>query len=138
MSYDVKVSDGDWVIDNLGNISTVEKYDKLAQDLDRMIRTPKGTDPFDSSEGSGISDLLGKRLDNDLFGSVLSKEVYNGINNIVKKQQLQALKQLLSDEESIYQVNGVIFNQVGLKSFGLGVSIVTRYGQKNIFVTTVK
>lgn len=133
MSYDLQLNDGDLVIDSGGDILVVENYDKLYQDLYRLALTSRGDNIFDPEEGCGIYDLLGHVIPRDLAEGVLGKEIYYGIQHMIAQQENQALIQVVSPYEKIALLDGVVIENLTIKSISINLLITTEQGTKLAF-----
>ena len=137
MSYDLQLSDGDVVIDTQGDITVVEDYNKLSQDLYRIVMTSRGDNKFDTEEGCGVYDLLGQTMPRELVESVLGKDVYFGIQYMINQQSAQALSQTLSPYEQIFALDGIVVNKLSIKSLSFNLLITTVQGSRVAFAYNV-
>ena len=138
MSYDIQLSDGDFVIDNDGDLLVIEGYGKLQQDLDRLIYISRGDNKFDPDEGLGVYDLLGKGIPVDISQMVLSKEIYLGMRHLIDQQGSQALTQPLSPYEQVATVDAISFKQLTVKEIAFYVQMTTVHGLQVTFAYNVK
>jgi hypothetical protein len=133
MSYDILLNDGDMVVDTQGDLLVVLGYDKLYQDLNRLIYTARGENKFDLDEGCGVYALLGRAMPQDLAESVMSKDLYFGLLHMIDQQNAQALSQALSPFEQIATVDEIAFTKVALKKIEFDVALTTIRGQQIAF-----
>ena len=140
MSYDLQLDDGDIVVDNQGDVIVLEGYNKLYQDLLRIMVTSRGDNRFDPNEGCGVYDLLGQKLTQDLAEMVLSKNVYLGLQYMISQQRIQALKQILSVYEQIGPVddNEISIKKLSLTEIAFELAITTIEGIRVLFAFNVK
>jgi hypothetical protein len=138
MSYDVQINDGDIVVDHQGDTIVVQGYDKLQQDLNRLMYIARGDNKFDTDEGCGIIELLGKSIPRDLTEMLLNKDLYLGLNHLIDQQRNQSLVQSLSGAEQIMSVDAIAITQLDLKSISFQIAITTVQGSQEIFVANVK
>ena len=138
MSYDLQLNDGDFVIDNDGDVMVIEGYGKLQQDLDRLIYISRGDNKFDPDEGLGIYDLLGKIMPHDVTQMVISKEIYLGMRHVIEQQASQALSQPLSPYEQIAAVDAISFKKLSIKEIAFYKQMTTVHGLQVTFAYNVK
>lgn len=137
MSYDLQLSDGDVVIDTQGDITVIEEYSKLNQDLYRIMLTSRGDNKFDANEGCGVYDLLGQTMPRELGESVLGKDIYIGVQYMISQQNAQALLQTLSPYEQIFSLDGIVVNKLSIKSISFNLLITTVQGSRVAFAYNV-
>lgn len=138
MSYDLQLSNGDIVVDHQGDVIILEGYDKLNQDLQRLINTSRGDNKFDVYEGCGVVDLLGKALPRDLAEMILNKDVYFGIQHMIDQQNTQRLIQTLSVYEQIATLDALVIKQIELKAIEFEIVLTTVRGLQIAFAASVK
>ena len=138
MSYDIQLIDGDFVIDNEGDVLVVEGYGKLEQDMNRLIYITRGDNKFDPDEGLGVYDLLGKVMPYDVSQTVLSKEIYLGMMHLIQQQSSQALAQPLSPYEQIATVDAISFRKLTVKEIAFYIQMTTVHGLQVTFAYNVK
>ena len=137
MSYDLKIDDGDIVVDTQGDIIVVEGYDKLYQDLIRLSYISRGENKFDVDEGLGIYDLLGTVVPRDLTEAILGKEIYFGIQYMIEQQNAQAIIQTLSPEEQVSSVDGIVIQILTIKQIAFDLLLTTVKGLQVAFAFNV-
>jgi hypothetical protein len=137
MSYDLQLTDGDVVVDTQGDITVVENYSKLNQDLYRLALTSRGDNKFDTDEGCGVYDLLGQTVPRELAESVLGKDIYFGIQHMVDQQNSQLLVQTLSPYEQIFSLDGIVIDKLSIKSLSFNLMITTVQGARVAFAFNV-
>ena len=138
MSYDLWLDDGDIVVDNQGDVIVLEGYNKLYQDLLRIMIISRGDNRFDPNEGCGVYDLLGQKLTQDLTEMILSKDVYLGLQYMISQQRIQALKQILSIYEQIVSVDEISIKKLSLTEIAFELAITTIEGIRVLFAFNVK
>jgi len=138
MSYDLKLENGDFVIDTQGDVIVLENYDKLEQDLLRLVYTSPGDNPFDEAEGIGAYDLLGAVIPRDINETLLGKQVYFGIQHMIGQQADQALMQYVSPEERIATIDGIILHKAELKVLNFEILLTTVKGQQEAFAFNIE
>ena len=138
MSYDLKLTDGDFVIDTQGDVIVLEDYDKLEQDLLRLIHTSPGDNSFDASEGIGAYDLLGKVIPRDINETILGKQVYFGLQHMIQQQATQGLTQYVSPKEQIATVEGIILRKAEIKVLNFEIVLTTLRGQQETFAFNIE
>jgi hypothetical protein len=137
MSYDLQLNDGDITIDTQGDVIVVENYNKLSQDLYRLVLTSRGDNKFDTIEGCGVYDLLGQTMPRELAESVMGKDVYFGIQHMIDQQSAQALVQTLSPYEQIFSLDGIVINRLSIKSLSFNIMLTTVQGSRVAFAYNV-
>jgi len=138
MSYDLQLDNGDVVVDLQGDVIVLEGYDKLNQDLQRLMVTSHGDNKFDVNEGCGVIDLLGKALPRDLAEMILNKDIYMGLKHMIDQQNAQSLIQVLSAYEQIATIDAIVLKQISLKAIEFDIVLTTARGLEKAFAVSVK
>jgi hypothetical protein len=111
MSFDVKLEHGMLVLDTNGDLSRVDKAEKLLQDILKMLITPLGTNYFAPWYGSAAGNVIGNILDNNFAASLTSSQIRASLETLSKMQAIQAKNQYLSPEEQIAAIRESTFRQ---------------------------
>ena len=137
MSYDLQLDDGDVIIDTQGDITIVEDYSKLSQDLYRVVLTSRGDNRFDTEEGCGVYDLLGQTIPRELAESIMGKDIFFGIQHMIDQQSAQTLVQVLSPYEQIFSLDGIVIDKLSIKSLVFNLMITTAQGARVAFAFNI-
>lgn len=133
MSFDLKVTNGDLVIQN-GTLATVTGNNKLIQDLLKIALTTAGSNPLQPWYGSLISQtLIGSYLSTDIVTSVAQSQLQNAIQNLQNLQNLQVQSgQSVDPSEQIAFINDISItrNTIDLRLFSVLIKVLNRsFGQ---------
>jgi phage baseplate assembly protein W len=111
MSYDLKIVNGDLVIQN-GQIQTITGTEKLAQDILKIVLSQTGSDLMNPWYGSLINkSLIGTATDSIIISTVGQSQVRNAVSNLQNLQINQThTSQVISPQEHI-----AIISEVSLK-----------------------
>lgn len=106
MSFDFKLTNGDFELSRAGVPAVVRDENKLRQDLLKIILTPIGANKRYPWYGSSInSSLVGRLLDPKLFDSEANSILEFAINNLIRLQKDQEKSgQFLTPAEAISQI----------------------------------
>lgn len=130
MSFDFKLTNGDFDLDSSGLPKQVRNQDKLEQDLLKIILTPLGSNKRYPWYGSSInSSLIGRLLDPKLFSSEANSILQFAINNLMKLQKDQERAgQFLTPTEAISKIVeiGVERSRFDPRQYNIFVSVATR------------
>lgn len=137
MSYDLQLDDSDVIIDTQGDITIVEDYSKLSQDLYRIVLTSRGDNRFDAEEGCGVYDLLGQTIPRELAESIMGKDIFFGIQHMIDQQSSQTLVQVLSPYEQIFSLDGIVIDKLSIKSLVFNLMITTAQGARVAFAFNI-
>ena len=129
MSFDLKISKGDFVIKN-GQLVTVEENNKLIQDILKICLTAAGSNPLHPWYGSFISKAI---IGNPEHASVLSQiakaQLNTALENLQKLQDLQVKSyQRVSANEQISAISdiSIIRNQIDPRFFDVRIKVLTK------------
>ncbi len=106
MSFDLKIKNGDLVIDN-GGLQTVQDSEKLIQDILKMALTEAGSNPLFPWYGSFISrSIVGSSLDVGITFQIAQSQLQNSLENLKNLQaaQLKSGQKVSADE----QINSIL------------------------------
>lgn len=109
MSFDLKVSKGDLVIDTDGDLRPVENSEKLIQDILKLLSTQLGTHPFFPWYGSPISRaLIGYSYEGKFVQNIASDQLKQSLERIRTLQQDQLRRQqTVTPDEQLAAVQNV-------------------------------
>ena len=129
MSYDLKVKNGDLVI-NKGDLQVVKDSDKLIQDILKMALTEAGSNAMFPWYGSYISkSLIGSNLDIGITFQVAQSQLQNSLENL-KNLQFAQLKggQKMSADEQINAVLGIsiVRNKQDARQFDVKIKVLSK------------
>jgi hypothetical protein len=102
MSFDLKVSKGDLVLDSSGDLKPVENYEKLIQDVLKILSTQIGTHPFFPWYGSPITRaLIGQSYEGKFVQSIASDQLRKSLERLqtLQKDQLRRAQTVTPDEQ---------------------------------------
>jgi hypothetical protein len=109
MSFDVKLDENnDFVIASDGDISKVEKVEKLEQDITKGLSTTQGTNQLHPEYG--LPELIGLPITMD--DEIISNKINNAITQLIffiqNVQEVQRRTQLVEPEELALVVKSIL------------------------------
>ena len=108
MSFDLKIKNGDIVIDPNGSLSTVFGNSKIRQDIIKILLTRNGENRFHPRYGSDLGALkIGEVSDEKMLELDLQRSVEDAIKYLMSLQSYQSKKQVLSSGEIISAIRGI-------------------------------
>jgi len=129
MSYDLKLSGGDLVLNN-GQLQKVEQSDKLAQDILKICLTPVGANPLQSWYGSFISrTMIGNAMSDTMLITIGESQLNTALENLKNLQAIQLKSfQRVSAEEQIAAITDISINRNAIdpREFNVRVSVLTK------------
>lgn len=129
MSFDFKISNGDWVVGSNGDFKKVENTEKLIQDVLKIITFPLGKNIFFRWYGSPVSKtLVGTAFDMEFISTTASSQLMTALETLQRLQLEQAKRQRVTPFEQIAAVQRVIIerNTVDPRYFSVVAKIATR------------
>lgn len=129
MSYDFKITNGDWAIGSDGDVQKVENTDKLIQDALKIVIFPLGKNIFFRWYGSPVSKtLVGTPFDMEFVSTTASSQLMTALETLQKLQIEQAKRQRVTPFEQIAAVQRVIIerNRVDPRYFSVIAKLATR------------
>lgn len=134
MSFDLKIKNGDLVINN-GTLQTVVDSEKLIQDILKICLTTAGTNVFHPWYGSFLSrTLIGNPQNTSILIQVGKSQLNSAIDNLknLQDQQVKSFQRVSADEQigSISDIS-VIRSSVDPRLFDIKIKIITK-GNKPI------
>lgn len=134
MSFDLKIINGDLVLDN-GDLKTVVDSEKLIQDILKICLTTAGTNPLYPWYGSLISrSLVGNPLDTSALLTISQSQLSNALDNLKNLQDLQtkSFQSVTADEQiGAIQDISVVRNKIDPRLFDVRIRVLTK-GSKPI------
>ena len=129
MSYDFKITNGDWSLGSNADIQRVENTEKVIQDILKIIIFPLGKNVFFPWYGSPVSKtLVGNAFDMEFLSTTASSQLMTALETLQKLQQEQAKRQRVTPFEQIAAVQRVSIerNNVDPRYFSVVVKVATR------------
>lgn len=129
MSFDLKIFNGDIVINNSGDLDTVFDNDKLRQDIIKILLTKLGENSYHATYGCKIGALeVGHVVDRDILEIDLRTAVETAIKYLIRAQQDQAKYQYLTPGEIIAGIKDiqVYQNQLDPRMFNIFIAVFTK------------
>lgn len=106
--------ENDWRYGVTGDVTTAQDELLLIQEVQKIIYTVLGTNPFHTWYGTSIIEMIGSKV---TIGGVLqnkiTSDIYTAFNRWqgIKKQQEEKVGQFVSDEEYPFQLRSVTIEQ---------------------------
>jgi phage baseplate assembly protein W len=106
--------ENDWRYGVTGDVTTVQDEILLLQEIQKIIYTVLGTNPFHTWYGTQIIESIGSKI---TIGGVLQNRITSDIHTAfnrwqsIKKQQEDTVGQFVSDEEYPFQLQSVTLEQ---------------------------
>jgi len=129
MSFDLKIQNGDFVIQN-GDLRKVVDSEKLIQDILKICLTAAGSNPLQPAYGSFLSRTV---IGNPMYTSVIVQVASSQINTCISNlQTLQAAQirsmQRVSADEQIAAIRDISVSRNGIdpRLFNVQISVITK------------
>lgn len=106
--------ENDWRYGADGLITEVTNEDLLVQELTKDFYTIKGTNPFHRWYGTGIIEAVGQKMGaNGVVQNMIVSDIQQAFKNwqAIKRQQEEALGQLVTDQEFPFRLTSVNLQQ---------------------------
>jgi hypothetical protein len=106
--------ENDWRYGVTGDVTTVQDELLLIQEIQKIVYTVLGTNPFHTWYGTPIIETIGSKI---TIGGVLQNKITSSIYTAfkswqdIKKKQEEKVGQFVSDEEYPFQLRGVTLEQ---------------------------
>lgn len=129
MSFDLKISKGDILINPDGTVATVFDNDKLKQDVIKILLTKIGENKYHSSYGSNIGALqIGYVADKELLELDLQTSAEEAIQYLIRSQINQQKSQYLTPGEVIAGIKNIVVERDRLdpRMYNIFISIYTK------------
>lgn len=108
MSYDFRITNGEWTAGQDGDLSSVVDTEKLIQDSLKIAVTPLGSNLSAPWYGSLISkSTVGSSFDPDFFSTVAEGQLQTALKTLASIQQKWNSRQMLTAAEQIAAVKSV-------------------------------
>jgi hypothetical protein len=108
MSFDLKITNGDLVIQNAA-LQTVVDSEKLIQDILKICLTDAGSNPLHPSYGSFLSrSVVGNAAQTNVIVQIATSQLNTCLTNLQQLQQLQVKSfQRTSADEQLAAITGI-------------------------------
>ena len=130
MSFDIKLTNGDIVLDTEGDVQTVANEFKLIQDVLKMLFTATGDNVLHPWYGTPLlSRVIGQSYDLELLQAEIQSGIEYGINNLTTLQGLQERdNQFVTPRELIASLEdvGAIIDEIDPRKLAITVKIRAR------------
>ena len=129
MSFDLKIKNGDLVINN-GLLQTVVDSEKLIQDILKMCLTTAGTNPLHPWYGSFISrTIVGNPLNNTVLVQISKAQLNTALENLknLQAQQVKSFQRVSADEQigAIRDIS-IVRNPIDPRLFDVRIDAFTK------------
>lgn len=129
MSYDLKIVNGDLVMQN-GSLQTVTNSEKLIQEILKICLTQAGSNPFHPGYGSFLSrTIVGNPVDTDIIVQVAQSQLNTCLTNIQTLQQIQLQSfQIVSADEQLAAILNVsvLRSEKDPRLFNVNINALTK------------
>jgi hypothetical protein len=129
MSFDLKIKNGDLVINN-GLLQTAVDSEKLIQDILKMCLTTAGTNPLHPWYGSFISrTIIGNPNASDVLVQISKSQLTTSLENLrnLQDQQVKSFQRVSADEQlgAILDIS-IIRSSVDPRLFDVRIKALTK------------
>lgn len=132
MSFDLKLSNGDLVIEPDGGLKKVYNEEKLTQDLLKIVLTPQGSSILYPWYGSPLNErTIGTLLDPKILKFEMVNAVQLAIRNLIELQRAQERDgQYISPAETIGQILeiDILRSPYDARTYYLKIKVAARRG----------
>lgn len=133
MSYDLKLTSGDISFGVDGNPALVRDTDKLAQDISKILLTPKGLDAGNNLYGTTLRGILGKPMDFSVIQGLAAKTVSQALSFLQSLQTIQSSEQTLTYEEMIGSIDAIAVVQTDDNSVEVQAAVKSVAGLRQVY-----
>ena len=129
MSFDLKIKNGDLVLDNSGALSFVSGNQKIRQDIVKILLTRIGDNRFHSRYGSDVGSLrIGDSVDQAMIELDLKRSVEEAVRYLISLQKYQSVMQVLSLSEVIIDITNIdaIRDTSDPRLYSIFISVLTQ------------
>jgi len=130
MSFDLKISSMDLVINSTGDLQQVVDTEKLIQDILKICLTEVGTNVLQPWYGSFLSrTVIGSAQQTNMLVQVAQSQLGTALGNLQQLQQIQVKSlQNVSADEQISAISNISVtrNQIDPRLFSVKLSILTK------------
>jgi|ERR1035437_1105487 phage baseplate assembly protein W len=129
MSFDLKIQNGDFVINN-AQLRTVSDSEKLIQDILKICLTTSGTNPFHPAYGSLISrTIVGNPNYSEMLVQIAQGQLNTALTNLMslQAQQVRSFQRMSADEQigSIANIS-ITKSQNDPRLFNVRISVISK------------
>jgi phage baseplate assembly protein W len=108
MSFDLKIKNGDIVIEPSGLLASVSGNQKIRQDIVKILLTNFGDNKFHIKYGSDVGALkIGEVADQKIIEMDIKRSVEEAIRYLISLQKSQSRSQYLSSSEVILDISNI-------------------------------
>lgn len=128
MSFDLKISGGDFIISN-GDLKKVINTEKLIQDILKICLTKAGANPLNPWYGSFIyNSIIGTAQDPGLLIQIGKSQLSTALDNLKNLQTAQVKSfQRVSPDEQIGAISNIsITNNNDPRAYNISISCLTK------------
>lgn len=116
---------------NLGNLRRVRDEEKLLQDIEKIVVTELGSNPFHPWFGTSILRLIGGKIQGAVyFRSRVGGEIRTALQNYDSVQKQQSERQLVTDQERYARILSleILQNDFDPTAFEIDLTVQNREG----------
>lgn len=131
MSFDIKLSNGDIVVNNYGEVQIVENLDKLKQDVAKILLTQLGENVYHSWYGSQLTAaVIGRATTARIIARDAEFAISNSLDNLASLQIEQMSFQSLSPQEVIASISDLVVEQElsDPRQWNISLTVLSRSG----------
>ena len=128
MSFDLSLAKGDLVLGADNDLAKVREGSKLVQDILKLLFTPLGSDPYFLTKGSTLTtDNIGETVNDQFMLDRARASILNTLKQLQTIQQVQALTQTVTPEETLKEINevSVARDEQELRQYNIRIVITT-------------
>jgi hypothetical protein len=129
MSFDLKIMNGDLVINN-GQLQTVIDSEKLIQDILKICLTEAGSNPLHPGYGSFVSrTLIGNAEDTSILVQIGKSQLTTCLENLksLQKSQVESFQRVSADEQISAILNVSVMRSIpDPRLFNISISVMTK------------
>lgn len=107
MSFDLKLIDGDVVIDPSGDVNIIGEWELAKQQLFNSFITPIGTNLYHEGYGSLLPYISNNGASFQDIERDIRSSIQNSVNSFIALQKFQRNYQFLSPQETIISINSI-------------------------------
>jgi hypothetical protein len=129
MSFDLKIKNGDLVLDSSGSLVSISGNNKIRQDIVKILLTRPGDNRFHSSYGSNLGLLrVGDVADESIVELELKRSAEEAIRYLIFLQKNQSKSQVLSLSEIILDIANIYVERDSedLRLYNIYISVLTQ------------
>lgn len=129
MSFDLKIKNGDLVLDSSGSLVSVSGNNKIRQDIIKILLTRPGDNRFHSGYGSNLGLLkIGDVADESIVELELKRSAEEAVRYLISLQKNQSKGQILSLSEIILDITNISIERDSddLRLYNIYISVLTQ------------